>query len=139
MGGQAKPSGLAVLCAQGGSSPDATGLFEKPTARRDLEKTACVANPDHWTLDRSRDSVANLVMANRKGRLSPLDPCLKLAFQVKELFSDCVGRDAWAELTQNKTQRNLYSSRVSSQEWLTQGWFRLFFFSNFLHHTQPLP
>lgn len=68
MGGQAQPCGLAVLRAQGGSSPDATGRFEKPTARRDLEKTTCVANPDNWPLDRSGNSLANLVTANRKGR-----------------------------------------------------------------------
>jgi hypothetical protein len=93
MGGQAKPGGLAILCAQGGSSPDATGLFEKPTARRDLEKTACVANQDSWPLDRSRDSLAILATANRKGRLLPLDTRLKPVFQVRELFSDCVGSD----------------------------------------------
>jgi hypothetical protein len=65
MGGQAKPSGLAVLRSQGGSSQDEAGLFEKPTARRDLEKTARVANPDHWPLDRSGNSLANLAGPNR--------------------------------------------------------------------------
>ena len=85
MGGQAKPSGLAVLCAQGGPSPDAAGLFEKPTARRDLEKTACVANPDSWPLDRSGDSLADLVRTHHNGILPTLGLNLKRSFGLLEL------------------------------------------------------
>lgn len=84
MGGQAQPCGLAVLRAQGGSSPDATGLFEKSTARRDLEKNASVADQDRWTLDRSRDSLTNPAKTNRKGMLSPLDLNLKRFFGLLE-------------------------------------------------------
>jgi hypothetical protein len=85
MGGQAQPCGLAVLRAQGGSSPDAAGLFEKSKARRDLEKNASVADQDRWTLDRSRDSLINPAKTNRKGTILPLGLSLERSFGLLEL------------------------------------------------------